>query len=408
MTVIAAMAAGSAQAQTVTTQGTVRTVSGQPIAGAVCQFKALGNKAVTDAQGHYNFTGTSAVVRAKGYSLSLTAQGGQLSLSLDQSGRVSLDLFGLDGKWIRNIVEAPLAAGLHRFALGIPAQTRSLLLMRARLGSQTAWHKLTLEGGLTAVSAAEAERPTTKAAAADSLYCTAETYHGGLARINGRTVASYEGTQNFRMFSADPAWKVCSPPVTFNFDGSEGVARYKELIPDWVKTEQEVLMEVCQSTFKLPSQAKKYSTYIADIKKSDGVAATGGNHLYFNTDYIAKQGNTYAGWLEVLGVQTHEATHSYQPYYSTAGADGFGEAMPDAVRALNGFFSWPKGRKCTGSYADAYQDGGKYWYYIEMKHPGFLTAVWQKTSGDISARVQEITGESLATMVNECKTTGMP
>jgi hypothetical protein len=55
-----------------------------------------------------------------------------------------------------------------------------------------------------------------------------------------------------------------------------------------------------------------------------------------------------------------------------------------------------------------YQTGGKYWYFIEMKHPGFLTSVWQQTAGDISARVQSITGESLANLASECQTKGMP
>ena len=109
-----------------------------------------------------------------------------------------------------------------------------------------------------------------------------------------------------------------------------------------------------------------------------------------------------------MGVQTHEAVHSYQAYYNTTGASGFGEAMPDAVRALNGFFKWPTGTKCSGSFTDVYQTGGKYWYFIEMKHPGFITTVWQQNTGDITTRVQSITGESLSAMASECQTKGMP
>jgi hypothetical protein len=405
---LAVAAAAGLRAQTVSLQGTVLSVSGEPVAGAVCRLKTLGNIAVTNAQGKYDFSGTTAARRVEGYAMTVAAGDGQLTLRMDRAGSASLDLFGIDGRLIRNLVEAPLSAGAHRFDLALPASGHGLFLLRMRLGSETAWHKLAWQGGFAAVASQGDGGPLAKAEAGDSLYCTHEKFKGGLAGINGRRVSTYAGTQNFRMFSTDSAWKVCAPPITFNFDASAGVARYKAMIPDWVKTEQEVLMEVCQSTFKLPSQAKKYTGYIADIKKSDGVAATGGNHLFFNADYIAQQPDTHAGWLEVVGVQTHEAVHSYQPYYGTAGADGFGEAMPDAVRALNGFFNWPKGAKCSGAFTDAYQDGGRYWYYIEMKHPGFLTSVWQKTSGDIAMRVQQITGESLSGMVTECKTQGMP
>ncbi len=73
-----------------------------------------------------------------------------------------------------------------------------------------------------------------------------------------------------------------------------------------------------------------------------------------------------------------------------------------------GFFRWPRGSKCSGSYQEAYQTGGKYWYFIEQKHPGFLNKVYKLTSGDISARVQQVTGESLSSLVSECQTKGMP
>lgn len=401
-------AAAILPAQTVTLNGTARTVSGDPIAGAACRLRTAGNTAVTDAKGHYDFSGSASARAPQGYAVAVEARGGMLALRLDRSARAGLELFSVDGKRLRVLLDGTLPAGLHHFDLGAAGAGRSLLLLRVRIDANSQWHKVTLDGGIAAISGPGAAGALAKEDAADSLYCTHADYNGGMAHINGRRVTALTGTQDFRMFSGDPAWKVCSPPITFTFDSSPGVARYKQLIPDWVATEQEVLMEVCQSVFKLPSQAKKYSDYLADVKTDNGVAATGGNHLFFNSGYIANQPNSYSGWWEVVGVQTHEAVHSYQPYYSTTGADGFGEAMPDAVRALNGFFSWPRGKKCTGAFTDAYQDGGSYWYYIEMKHPGFLTSIWQKKTGDISARVQEITGESLSDLVSQCKTTGMP
>jgi hypothetical protein len=101
--------------------------------------------------------------------------------------------------------------------------------------------------------------------------------------------------------------------------------------------------------------------------------------------------------------------HSYQQFYNTTGAAGFGEAIPDAIRCLTGFFYWPAGTKCSGGFAGTYQTGGKYWYYIELKHPGFIYRVMNAPqTGDISVRVLSLTGDSLSTMCRECETSGMP
>ncbi|MDB5104389.1 MAG: hypothetical protein JWP91_2078 [Fibrobacteres bacterium] len=411
--IAALFCASITQAQTVSISGTVLSVSGAPIAGATCQFRSIANKAVTDAQGKYAFSGAVGIRQPEGYAISMQSQGRSLSLSLDRRERVSLDLFSVGGRLVRKVAEKDLAAGTHTLAFAAPEGAQQLYLLRVSMGSQVAWHKVTLQNGvasLTSAMAASVARPLAKAEAAlDSLFCTEPGHHGGLAKINGRAVSAYTGTYNFRMFSSDPAWATqCSMPMTFNFDASAGVAKYKSLVPDWVKSEQEILMEVCQSTFKLPTQPKKYASYTANIKSMSGVANTGGNTLNFSSEYIDGQSSSYSGWYEIMGVQTHEAVHSYQAYYNTTGASGFGEAMPDAVRALNGFFRWPTGTKCTGSFTDVYQTGGKYWYFIEMKHPGFLTSVWQKTADDISVRVQSITGESLSAMASECQTKGMP
>ena len=404
--------ASIASAQTVAISGRVVSVSGAPIAGATCQFKNIANKAVTDAEGRYNFSGAVALKPVAGYGVSMAAEGDRLSLRLDRAAEVGLDLYSLSGRLVRSVAAARLPAGAHTLDMAAPKDARQLYLLRVTLDGESAWHKVSLQGGIAMISAAgQAPAYTLRksAAAPDSLFCTEAGHHGGLAKINGRAVTTYTGTIDIRMFSSDPAWKAqCGMPITFNFDNSSGVARYKQLIPDWLATEQEVLMEVCQATFKLPSQPKKYSTYTANIRNGSGVAATGGSSLEFNASYIAGQPNSYSGWYEVVGVQIHEAVHSYQAYYNTTGASGFGEAMPDAVRALTGFFKWPKGTKCTGSYQDVYQTGGKYWYFIEMKHPGFITTVWQQNTGDITTRVQSITGESLSAMASECQTKGMP
>lgn len=405
--------AAAAHAQTaISISGAVYSVSGAPIAGATCQFKNAANKTMTDADGKFDFSKPTAVMRpAAGYDLSLASRAGELILKLDHPARVSIDLFNLAGRKAASLADEAMPEGTRSIALNAPQVARQLHLLRVRVDGQEAWHKLSLREGAAMLSAGEVPAfALRKAAATDSLFCTEPTHSGGLAHINGIAVNAYTGTYNLRMFSTDPAWKAqCgSMPMTFNFDNSAGVAKYKQLVPDWVNTEYEILMEVCQSTFKSPTQPKKYGSYTANVKSMSGVANTGGSTLNFSSEYINSQPSSYAGWYELMGVQTHEATHSYQAYYNTSGADGFGEAMPDAVRALNGFFRWPRGTKCTGSYTDVYQTGGKYWYFIEMKHPGFLTKVWQMPTGDIAQRVQTITGESLNSMVSECQTKGMP
>jgi hypothetical protein len=411
--IAAILGASAASAQTVTITGTVHSISGAPIQGAVCQFKGITNKAVTDAAGKFSFSGSVGIRQAEGYTIAMASQGRRLAVKLEQPGRIALDLFDLSGKRLHTLADREMAAGSHSLEFAPPRGSHQLYILRFRMGTEVAWHKVAIQNGiasLTGVASASVAAPLSKTGAAmDSLFCTEASHHGGLARINGRAVATYAGNYGIRMFSSDPAWKAqCAPPMTFNFDNSPGVAKFKTMIPDWVGTEHEVLMEVCQATFKKATQPRKYASYIANIKNSSGVANTGGNTLNFNADYIDGQPTTYAGWLEIVGVLVHEAVHSYQAYYNTAGAAGFGESMPDAVRALTGFFKWPKGTKCTGSYADAYQTGGKYWYFIELKHPGFLTTVWQQTAGDIATRVEAITGESLTSLSNECKTTGMP
>ena len=67
--------------------------------------------------------------------------------------------------------------------------------------------------------------------------------------------------------------------------------------------------------------------------------------------------------------------------------------------------------KCSGGFAQAYKGGGRYWYYIELKHPGFISSLFKDPNNgnkDIKTVVQEITGESLGAMCKECEENGFP
>lgn len=395
-------------------------MTGSPIQGATVKFKTLTNTATTNAEGMYSFSGPIAVRRVEGYRLAMASDGTRLSIKVDRREPVSIELFALSGRMVRRVVDRSLEAGSHAFDLGGLNQRNQLYLVKVRMGAGIGWHKLTSQGGLshvTGVGEAAPGRSLAKgsAEAADSIYVTHAEYHGGLAKINGRNVTAMTGTQNFRMFSTDKGWDACAPPFNFKFDQSAGALYYQQIIAGPQATNQEALREVCQSIWKTPAeipQNRKFTSYTANINSSvsTGVASTGGNSLNFNVGYINQQKGRgdYNAWYEIVGVLIHEGTHSYQPYYSTSGASGFGEAVPDAIRALTGFFRWPTGSKCSGSFTEAYQTGGKYWYFIEMKHPGFINAIYKLTSGDISTRVQQVTGSSLSSLVSECQTKGMP
>jgi hypothetical protein len=414
-----AFTATAPRAQNMDIKGTLLTMTGDPIKGATCRFRNAGNKAVTDDKGAFTITGPLGTLRPDGYAMAMTARGRELTVTLDEAGRAAIDLFDMSGRLIRSVAARELTAGTHRMEFAPLQGARALYLLRVRIGTGESWHRLTVQDGamtLTGAQAATLVRANAKTGAApDSLFCAMPGYHGGHAAINGRAITAYTGTFNLRMFSSDKAWDVCAPPQTFAFDQSAGALYFQKLIPDPTANEQEVLREVCQSIWKTAAEVpanKRFTTYKSNINAqvTTGVASTGGNSLNFNVGYIngLKGRGDYAAWYEVLGVLVHEATHSYQPYYSTAGADGFGEAVPDAIRALTGFFKWPTGNKCSGSFTEAYQTGGKYWYFIEQKHPGFISKVYKLTAGDISARVQTVTGESLSSMVSECQSKGMP
>jgi Peptidase of plants and bacteria len=407
--ICAVLFSSSSMAQ-VTLTGYVRTYAGLPLAGATVKLVTLNRRVTTDAQGHYDFSAAAIQSGTQTSNFTLKEQSGQLSLNLDKGDKVSVEIFNLAGKSLNTLVDQYLPAGNNVLELGALGNLNQMCVAKIQTGSETSWYKMSLHGSFVAISEAYSHTnnaalfKTSAAAVADSLSVTLTGYFGGLMGTNGRKISSTTGVKNFRLFSTDASWNVCAPKVTFNYDNSAGATYYKQVIADPQATEQEVQREVCQSIWQQASEVgNKYTTYIADITSQSGVANTGGNTLNFSTDYINGK-----PWYEIVGVQMHEANHSYQPYYTTTGADGFGEAMPDAVRALTGFFMWPPGTKCSGGYTQVYQGGGQYWYYIEMKHPGFIHGIYKLTAGDISVRVQTVTGEALSSMATQCETTGMP
>jgi hypothetical protein len=401
--------------------GHVLTMTGEPIAAATVSLIKSGLTTTTDDEGFYNFqgaTGLRPVTTGAASSQTLICKKNRVVLATPYRQTVALDLFDLSGKLIQSVFSGPLDKGEHAIDLPPLHGLNRMLLLKARIGTQSSIVRISvLDGAVIASSSPAAHTPPpalTKALAtfaADSLVVTHPDYNGGLDAINTRGVKADTGVQNFRMFSiaiSSDGW--FASRMNFNFTPeTQGVRYYKELIPEYAATEQQVQREIQQCLWRTPDevpQENKWDEYKCDINGDVdvGVAATGGNNLLFDPTYIDGQ-----SWWELLGVQHHEMVHSYQQFYDTQGAEGFGEAIPDAVRALCGFFHWPKGTRCSGGYGGFYQDGGKYWYYIELKHPGFIYKVMNAPqNGDISTRVQQITGESLDAMCAECESKGMP
>jgi hypothetical protein len=402
----------------VTLHGTVRTMTGVPIAGATVQLITADMATTTDDSGCYDFMGATGVrpaaAKISGHSFALQSRSQQLFLDLNQSSKVTADLFDLSGRLVSRLVNSTLPRGENRIALGGLDRQSQMYLLKLQVGAASSYARITaLAGKVLSVSDAAGlalERATLAKSgavfAADSIVVTHPDFDGGLDYINTRKVRADTGLQNFRMFAIE-GWYASNMNFIFTPD-KPGISYYKQMVSDYEATEQQVQRQIQQSIWRSPDEVpsnKKWATYNCNVNGNvtTGVASTGGNTLNFNPDYIDGK-----SWWEILGVQHHEMVHSYQPYYSTTGASGYGEAIPDAIRALCGFFYWPKGSKCSGGYDQAYQTGGKYWYFIELKHPGFIYEMYKRPNGDIATRVEDVTGETLSSLCAECESKGMP
>lgn len=419
-TVLFLTANASAQA---TVSGQVRTMTGVPIKDATVKLVTLNLTRTTDDSGKYDFSVPVGVLSRsnalQNASYSINANGKQIILSMIRNEKVTIELFDLSGRRLRMIAYGSLQQGSHHFALDASVMNSKLCLIKIQVGAAASYHKVAfLNNAIIGFSDNRSSNMNdmllSKAlsiTAADSIVVTHPNYWGGLDAINTRKISATTGTQNFRMFSNDTSatgWFASKMNFIFTPD-TVGVSYYKNKVPDYAFEEQETQREIQQCLWALPADVpsnKKWATYNCNVNATitTGVAATGGNTLSLNPGYCNNK-----PWWEILGVQHHEMVHSYQQFYNTTGADGFGEAIPDAIRALCGFFYWPTGSKCSGGFAGAYQTGGKYWYFIELKHPGFIYRVMNAPqTGDISSRVQTLTGESLSSMCTECETSGMP
>jgi hypothetical protein len=402
-----------------TVSGQVRTLTGVPIKGATVKLVTLNLTRTTDDSGKYDFGATVGIERSAGLSqspdYSLVAKGRKIALTVVRTETFSIAMYDVTGRMVRKCLEGLLVPGSHVVDIGHADNAVQMYVIRIKAGLFAECFTFAPATGLnvvrSAMKTAEGLEKAGEISAADSIVVSHPNYWGGLDGINARKISATTGMQNFRMYSNDTSatgWFASKMNFIFTPD-TVGVTYYKQKVPDYEYEERQTQREIQQCFYRLPSEVpagKKYTTYNVNINATvtTGVAATGGNTLSLNPGYCNNK-----PWWEILGVQHHEMCHSYQQYYNTTGASGFGEGIVDAVRCLSGFFYWPAGSKCSGGFDQPYQTGGRYWYYIELKHPGFIYRVMSSANtGDIAARVLSITGDSLSTLCRECESSGMP
>jgi hypothetical protein len=400
-------------------------MTGPAIKGATVRLVHLNLTAMTDDSGFYNFSNVPVRFLAdknERSGLSILSRHGDVVVTLDRSENVSARIFDMTGRLVFQYPEQRLLPGSHSIGLSDLGAAKAVYLLQVAAGDETrcaefVYSQKKITGFMASTDAALTARAgfskTLGAMAADSMVVTHPNYLGGLDCINTRKISSTTGVQNFRMFSNDTTstgWFASQMNFVFA-SSSPGADYYKKTVPDYAFELRQTQREIEQSFWRLASEvpsSKRYSTYNCSIDNSvpsQYAALTGGNTMQVNASYALNK-----PWWELLGMHHHEMCHSYQPWGDMAGVSGFGESIPDALRALCGFLYWPAGTKCSGGVNQAYQGGARYLYYIELKHPGFIYRLYKSSSASTNfpTVVKQVTGESLDSLCKQCETQGMP
>jgi hypothetical protein len=421
---VCAICATQSNAQ-VSISGQVREMTGPAIKGATVRIVHLNLTAMTDDSGFYNFSNVPVrflADKSERSGLSILSRHGDVVVTLDRSENVSARIVDMTGRLVFQYPEQRLPPGSHSIGLSDLGAAKAVYLLQVAAGDETrcaefVYSQKKITGFMASTNAALTVgarfAKTLGAMAADSMVVTHPNYWGGLDCINTRKISSTTGVQNYRMFSNDTTstgWFASQMNFVFT-PSAPGAAYYKRTVPDYVFEARQTQREIEQCIWRLPSEvpsSKRYSTYNLSIDTSvpsQYAAWTSGNNMEVNAAYALNQ-----SWWELLGMEHHEMTHSYQPWYTMAGVTGFGESMADGLRALCGFLYWPAGSRCSGGVNQSYQGGAKYLYYIELKHPGFIYGLYKSSSASANfpAAVKQVTGESLDSLCKQCETQGMP
>jgi hypothetical protein len=174
------------------------------------------------------------------------------------------------------------------------------------------------------------------------------------------------GVGPFGVVSCQPAFEIaCKPPIEFvNGDPTGRGKVFTDVIPDVVKTEQDIACTACSILYRTPAEipANKFPKKIRLVlDEHGGVAQAGGDQIQFDLNYI----NGYKGRdpavikQEMLGVLQHETVHLYQNY----GTGGTGEGLADLVRARTGYYPQSRWRS-EGDWKTAYTASGNFYSWL--------------------------------------------
>ncbi|HEX2870939.1 MAG TPA: basic secretory protein-like protein [Polyangiaceae bacterium] len=170
----------------------------------------------------------------------------------------------------------------------------------------------------------------------------------------------------FGIVSCQPAFETaCKPPIEFvNGDPTGRGKVFTDVIPDVVKTEQDIACTACSILYRSPDEipANKHPKKIRLVlDEHGGVAQAGGDQIQFDLNYINGYKDREPAVIkqEMMGVLQHETVHLYQNY----GTGGTGEGLADLVRARTGYYPQSRWRS-EGDWKTAYTASGNFYSWL--------------------------------------------
>jgi len=125
-------------AANVNVSGTVQNSSGKPVAGAVVTLVGQKASVTSGADGKYTFAGTTSTHdRGSQASRNVTLANGVLELNVTTSSPLSVEVFDVGGRLLKTVDEPLAAPGVYRWDLAGHARSSRLLLVQARVGTET-------------------------------------------------------------------------------------------------------------------------------------------------------------------------------------------------------------------------------------------------------------------------------
>lgn len=226
----------------------------------------------------------------------------------------------------------------------------------------------------------------------------------------------------FGVVSCQPAFETaCKPPIEFvNGDPTGRGKVFTDVIPDVVKTEQDIACTACSILYRTPDEipANKHPKKIRLVlDEHGGVAQAGGDQIQFDLNYINGYKDREPAVIkqEMMGVLQHETVHLYQNY----GTGGTGEGLADLVRARTGYYPQSRWRS-EGDWKTAYTASGNFYSWLtgpcsfhskhyvnsNVDYPYLMNKALAGKSGDaafdaVAALIQQLFNKDVDTLWDE-------